>query len=70
MGQRRSGAISGSVSDFFGVALVEYPFDFRYSPLGIAVSFGIAVLLAVLASIAPARFANRQSVLAVLQNGA
>jgi putative ABC transport system permease protein len=63
-----SAAISKSVSDFFGQALVEYPFDFRFSPLGIASSFGIAVLLAMLASIAPARLINRRSIHAALQN--
>lgn len=63
-------AISSTVSDFFGQALVEYPFDFRFSSLGVASSFGLAVLLAVLASIAPAHVANRQSVRVALQNGA
>jgi len=62
--------ISSTVSDFFGQALVEYPFDFRFSPLGVASSFALAVLLAVLASIAPAHVASRQSVRVALQNGA
>jgi putative ABC transport system permease protein len=65
-----SAVVSRMVSDFFGEALVEYPFDFRFSPLGVAASFGIAILLAMLASIAPARLANRQSVRAAVQNGA
>jgi ABC-type antimicrobial peptide transport system permease subunit len=64
-----SAVISVPVSNFFGEALVEYPFDFRFSPLGVAMSFGIAVVLAVLASIAPARLVNRQSVSSTIQNG-
>ena len=62
--------VSSTVSDFFGQALVEYPFDFRFSPLGVASSFALAVLLAVLASIVPAHVASRQSVRVALQNGA
>jgi len=65
-----SAFVSAPVSNYFGEALVEYPFDFRFSPLGAAMSFGIAVVLAVLASIAPARLVNRQSVSATIQNGA
>ena len=63
-----STAVSKSMSDFFGTALVEYPFDFRYSPLGITSSLGIALLVAMLASIPPARFASRRSVIAAFQD--
>ena len=63
-----SAAVSGLVTDFFGEALVEYPFDFRFSPLGVVSSFGIAVLLAMLASNTPARLASRQSVRAAMQS--
>ena len=62
-------AVSRSVTDFFGTALVEYPFDFRYSPLGIASSLGIALLVAMLASITPARLASRRSIIAAFQDG-
>lgn len=65
-----SALISAPVSNYFGQALVEYPFDFQFSPLGIAISFGIAVLLAILSSIAPARLVNRKSVNCTFQNGA
>jgi putative ABC transport system permease protein len=64
-----SAALSPWVSGFFGEALVEYPFDFQFSPLGIAASFVIACLVAMLASIAPARLANRRSVIAAFQAG-
>ena len=65
-----STVVSAPVSNYFGEALVQYSFDFRFSPLGIAISFGIAVVLAMLASIAPARLVNRQSVSSAIQNGA
>jgi ABC-type lipoprotein release transport system permease subunit len=65
-----STVVSAPVSNYFGEALVQYSFDFRFSPLGIAISFGIAVVLAMLASIAPARLVNRQSVCSAIQNGA
>jgi hypothetical protein len=57
------------VSDFFGRALVEYPFDFRFSVLGVSSALVLAGLVAVLASIAPARLTNRRSVIAAFEAG-
>jgi putative ABC transport system permease protein len=50
------------LSDYFGTALVEYPFDYKGSFQGIFLSLLITILLARTATIAPARLASRQSV--------
>lgn len=49
------------LSDYFGTALVEYPFDYMGSREGIYFSLAIAIVLAALATIAPARLAYRYS---------
>jgi putative ABC transport system permease protein len=54
--------VSAPLASYFGEILVEYPFDFEFSSAGIIASLGIAVAVARLASILPARFANRRSV--------
>lgn len=63
-----SAPISAPLSGYFGEVLVEYPFDFRFSSLGTAASLGIALVLALLASIAPARLVNRKSISATMQS--
>jgi ABC-type antimicrobial peptide transport system permease subunit len=54
--------VSRFLSDYFGTALVEYPFDYQGSGEGIYLSLIITITLAGLATIAPARLASRQSV--------
>jgi ABC-type lipoprotein release transport system permease subunit len=53
---------SRMLTDYFGTTLVEYPFDYRGSIAGVAVSLALTILLAVLASLVPARMVSRQSV--------
>lgn len=55
------------LSAYFGEALVEYPFDFRFSLQGIALSLGIAMLLAAVACVTPVRAINRRAVSTALQ---
>ena len=54
--------VSRFLSDYFGTALVEYPFDYQGSIEGSYLSLIITISLAALATIAPARLASRQSV--------
>jgi putative ABC transport system permease protein len=50
------------LTDYFGTTLVEYPFDYRGSMAGVAISLALTISLAVLASLVPARMVSRQSV--------
>ena len=50
------------LTDYFGTTLVEYPFDYRGSITGVALSLALTISLAVLASLVPARMVSRQSV--------
>jgi len=50
------------LSDYFGTALVEYPFDYKGSFQGIYLSLLITIVLACAATMVPARLASRQSV--------
>jgi putative ABC transport system permease protein len=54
--------VSRFLSDYFGTALVEYPFDYKGSIEGALLSLVLIVVLAGLATLAPARLAARQSV--------
>jgi putative ABC transport system permease protein len=50
------------LTDYFGTTLVEYPFDYRGSIAGVAISLALTIVLAVLASQVPTRMVSRQSV--------
>jgi putative ABC transport system permease protein len=54
--------LSRMLTDYFGTTLVEYPFDYRGSPEGIAASLALTILLALLASLVPTRMVSRQPV--------
>lgn len=47
--------VSRGISTYFGTLIVEYPFDYRHSYAGMALSLGIAFILAFFASTLPAR---------------
>ena len=54
--------VSRLLTDYVGRILVEYPFDYSASMMGIAASLALTVVLAVLASMLPARMVSKQSV--------
>lgn len=54
--------ISRVLADYFGTVLVEYPFAYEGSLMGVAISLAGAIVLALLSTIVPAFLANRQPV--------
>jgi ABC-type antimicrobial peptide transport system permease subunit len=54
--------VSRALSDYFGTALVEYPFDYQGSLAGAGLSLALTILLSGLATLAPARLATRQPI--------
>jgi ABC-type antimicrobial peptide transport system permease subunit len=54
--------VSRAMSDYFGTALLEYPFDYQGSPLGVTSSLALTLVLTGIATLMPAAVANRQSI--------
>jgi hypothetical protein len=54
--------LSRRLEAFFGNGIVEYPFDHQFSLEGMALCFGIAALLSVVATLGPARLVTRGEV--------
>lgn len=54
--------LSRFLTEYFGTALVEYPFDYRASFAGLYLGLAATLAIAALATIAPAMMAIRQSV--------
>jgi putative ABC transport system permease protein len=54
--------LSRRLEAFFGDGIVEYPFDHKFSFEGMAICFGIAALLSIIATLGPARLVTRGEV--------
>ncbi|MEM9302867.1 MAG: FtsX-like permease family protein [Pseudomonadota bacterium] len=54
--------VSRRLNDWFGTGVVEYPFDYATSLLGIILSLAVVVVLSLLAAAGPVRAINRQVV--------
>ena len=54
--------LSRFLTEYFGTALVEYPFDYMGSLEAVLYSLAITIFLAALATVGPARMVSRQSV--------
>jgi ABC-type antimicrobial peptide transport system permease subunit len=60
--------LSRPAANIFGTSIIQYAFDYRSDPMGMAVALGVAALVALAASMMPIRAAIRTSIYLALRS--